>query len=120
MTVQTEMATTSNVLHVHVSGKLTKEDYAQFVPRIEAIIRDHGAVRILFDMHDFHGWNMAAMWEDMKFGFRHFNDIERIAMVGEKAWEHGMAAFCKPFTKAKVRYFDRSEEQAAIAWVEAD
>ena len=68
-------------------------------------------------MHDFHGWEMAAAWEDTKFGMRHFHDIERLAMVGEKAWQHGMSVFCKPFTKAKIRYFDSSEAAEADRWI---
>jgi SpoIIAA-like len=31
-----------------------------------------------------------------------------------------MASFGKPFTTAEVRYFDKSDLQAARAWVEAD
>ena len=27
-------------------------------------------------------------------------------MIGDKKWESGMAGFCKPFTGAKIRYFD--------------
>jgi hypothetical protein len=41
-------------------------------------------------------------------------------MVGEKAWEHGMAMFCRPFTTAKIRYFDRSQVDEADAWILAD
>ena len=48
---------------------------------------------------------------------RHFHDIERLAMIGEKAWQHGMAVFCKPFTKAEVRYFDSSEATEAESWI---
>ncbi len=33
-------------------------------------------------------------------------NIERLAMVGDKTWENGMSASCRPFTSAKVRYFD--------------
>jgi hypothetical protein len=43
--------------------------------------------------------------------------MERIALVGEKKWEEWMAKVCKPFTMAKVRYFDASEIDAAWAWV---
>jgi hypothetical protein len=28
-----------------------------------------------------------------------------------------MAAFCKPFTRAKVRYFDRSDMDKATEWI---
>jgi hypothetical protein len=41
-------------------------------------------------------------------------------MVGDKKWEHGMAMFCKPFTTAKLRYFDQSEIDQARAWLAED
>ena len=77
----------------------------------------NGKLRLLFDMTGFHGWDAAAAWEDTKFGIRHFADIERLAMVGEKQWQHGMATFCKPFTKATVRYFDHADAAAARKWL---
>ncbi len=107
----------SNVIEIKVSGKLSKEDYDVFVPEIEELIKQHGTVRILFDMHDFHGWETAAIWEDIKFGWKHFRDIDRIAMIGEATWEEGMTAFCVPFTKADIRYFDRADEAAAREWI---
>src|SRR5580704_11474729 len=94
---------------VHVTGKLTKVDYQQFVPEFERLVRLIGKLRVLFDMTGFHGWDAGALWEDIKFDLKHFADIERIAMVGDKKWQHGMAAFCKPFTKATVRYFDQAD-----------
>ncbi len=108
------------VLLVRASGKLTREDYAQFVPAVERLIGQHGKMRVLFDMHDFHGWTAGALWEDIKFDLKHFGDIERLALVGDKAWEHGMAAFCRPFTTAKIRYFDRKQADEADAWIQAD
>jgi hypothetical protein len=41
-------------------------------------------------------------------------------LVGERAWEHGMAVFCKPFTTATIRYFDRTKADQAEAWIHAD
>ncbi|MFZ1746785.1 MAG: STAS/SEC14 domain-containing protein [Nitrospirales bacterium] len=97
------------VLAVHVSGKLVKADYEQFVPEFERLVPQHGKLRVLFDMTDFHGWEAGTVWEDFKFGIEHFADIERLAMVRKKPWQHGMATFCKPFTKATVRYFDHAD-----------
>jgi hypothetical protein len=31
-----------------------------------------------------------------------------------------MATFCKPFTTATIRYFDRSEAEQAETWIHAD
>jgi hypothetical protein len=117
MSVRLDQAAEDNVLEVYVTGKLTKEDYERFTPVAERAIGEHGKIRVLFDMHDFHGWKASAMWEDLKFGLHHFKDIERVAIVGEKAWEHGAAVFCKPFTAAEIRYFDRSESEAGRLWI---
>lgn len=106
-----------NVIEVHATGKLTREAYEAFVPMTEAKIREYGKVRILFSMHDFHGWNAGAMWSDFKFDLKHFNDIERLALVGESKWEKGMSVFCRPFTTAKIRYFDQTETEKARAWL---
>ncbi len=108
------------MLEVRASGKLTKKDYERFLPEVERLIGQHNKVRILFDMHDFHGWAAGALWHDIKFDMKHFRDIERLSVVGEKAWEHGMAIFCRPFTTAKIRYFDRSRADEADAWIQAD
>lgn len=51
------------------------------------------------------------------FGALHFNDIERLAIVGDKKWENAMALFVKPFTTAKVRYFNVSERDRAEQWI---
>jgi len=38
-------------------------------------------------------------------------------MIGEKKWQHGMATFCKPFTKANIRYFDHAKAADALLWL---
>jgi hypothetical protein len=117
MSIQFNEENDGKVLVVDVSGKLVKADYEHFVPEFERLVRQHGKLSVLFDMTDFHGWEAAAMWEDTKFAIKHFADIERLAMVGEKKWQHGMATFCKPFTKATVRYFDHTDGAAARKWL---
>jgi hypothetical protein len=106
-----------NVLEVHATGKLEKADYEAFVPAVERHIETHGKTRVLFLMEEFHGWTAGALWADLKFDLKHFDDIERLALVGDKLWEKGMATFCKPFTTAEIRYFDRSRLDRARGWI---
>ncbi|HPF13144.1 MAG: STAS/SEC14 domain-containing protein [Planctomycetes bacterium] len=116
MSLELKETESGKLLEVVVSGKLTHADYQEFVPKVEALIQTKGKPAILFEMVDFHGWELSAAWDDFKFGLKHFADISRLAMVGDKRWEMGMAAFCRPFTTAKVRYFDRGQRDAALAW----
>ena len=103
-------------VEVQLSGKLTKEAYEAFIPELESVIAEHGKIRLLVEMKDFHGWDLAAVWEDTKFGYKHYSDIERIAIVGETTWEKWMTGFCKPFTRAKIKYFDTTELEVGRAW----
>ena len=105
------------VLGFKMSGKLHDDDYKKFVPLVDAAIAKGGKTRILAQFHDFHGWDAHALWDDIKFSTTHCTKIERIALVGDKSWEKWMARVCKPFTMAKIRYFDASETEAAEAWL---
>lgn len=105
------------VVAFRLSGKLHDEYYKTFVPAIDAAIAKEGKVRLLAQFHDFHGWDLHTLWDDIKFSATHCTTIERIALVGDKKWEEWMAKVCKPFTMAKVKYFDASEIDAAKAWL---
>jgi hypothetical protein len=110
-------APSAKALAFKMSGKLHDEDYKTFVPLIDAVAAREGKVRLLAQFEDFHGWDLHALWDDIKFATTHCTTIERIALVGDKKWQEWMAKVCKPFTLAKVRFFNASEVEAARAWV---
>lgn len=120
MSVEIHEAAQDQYVEVTLSGKLTKEDYGRSLPAIEAAIDRHGKIRLLVVMHDFHGWTAGALWEDLKFDWKHFSHIERLAMVGEKRWESGMATFCRPFTRATIQYFDIARIDEERQWLTAE
>ena len=68
MPIQLDEKNGGKVLVVHASGKLAKGDYLQFVPEFDRLVRQHGKLRVLFDMAGFHGWQVGALWQDIKFG----------------------------------------------------
>ncbi len=105
------------VLHVMASGKLSSDDYNAFEPMVSGFIESMGKINVLFVMRDFHGWELGAVWEDIKFATKHCRDIDKIAMVGEKDWEKWMATICKPFTMSKIEYFDADQQDAAMQWL---
>lgn len=105
------------LMEVHVTGKLERADYEKFVPDTEKLIREHGRIRLLVVMEDFHGWHAGAFWEDLKWDVKHFADIERVAVVGETKWQEWMTLFCRPFTIARVRFFEHGQREDARAWL---
>jgi hypothetical protein len=118
MPIQTHEENGGTVLSIHISGKVVRSDFALFVPEFERLVREHGRLRVLFDITDFRGWAADALWDEVKFDVKHFADIERLAVIGAKKWHHGMASLFKTFTKATIRYFDHADSTNGRKWLE--
>ena len=117
MPIQIKEENGGKFVAVQVSGKLVKADYELLVPELDRLIRQHGKLCLLFELTDFHGWEAGALWDEIKLDVKHFADIERLAVVGDKRWEHDMMTFYKPFTKATIRYFDQANAAEARKWL---
>ena len=117
MPIRINELTDGNFLTVHVSGILSQADYERFVPEFERLAGQHRKLRGLFDMTDFHGWEAAAIWEEIKFDAKHLAGIERFAMVGDMNWQMVMTWFSKPFMKATIHYFNHGHAAAAQQWL---
>lgn len=117
MPLQFEEMADGKVFETHLTGTVKKQDYERITPELEQMIHRHGKIRILAEMHDFKGWSARGFFEEMKLDAMHFNDMERVAMVGEARWQEWMTKLWRPFTTAKIRYFDRSQMDQARAWI---
>jgi hypothetical protein len=108
-------------LEIDVKGKLEEDDYEDFVPAVEDMMREHGTVGLLIHLEEFRGWSLAALWEDLKFDFRHYRDISRMALVSaeDSQLKERMTALARPFTDAEIEYFPQQQISAARAWVAA-
>ena len=49
-----------------VAGKLVRSDYERFSSRFDGMLQQHGKLRVLFEMKDFHGWEPSALWDEIK------------------------------------------------------
>src|SRR3974377_1220621 len=107
----------AKVVGCKLHGTLHDEDYRRFVPQVEQILTVQGKVRLFVQFEDFHGWDFHAAWDEFKFGASHYFDFGRIAIGAPRRGEKGVALLRKPFTRAKVRYFDQSQVLDAWNWL---
>lgn len=115
--IQLEKSSVGNIVTLKFRGKVSKADYEEFIPQLDYLMEKDNKLRLLIELHEFEGWTAGAMWEDTKFAARHFNDIERLAVVGDKHWENSMVTFLKPFTMAAAKYFDLQDIDRARQWI---
>ena len=113
--------TTDDLVAIRVSGDLTAADYEALESLLRDRVRRYGRLRLLIHMDDFTGWDsLEALWGDVKFGAHHARHVERLAMVGDAAWERWATKLGGLFTSGTVRYFDAADLDAAWAWVQGE
>ena len=106
-----------NVLGYRVVGDVTKDDYTDLVPAVEAAVKKYGAIRLLFDLSDFK-WEKVDAWKsDFGFGHEFKGKIERMALVGDQSWGKYMTKLAAPFYAQKAEWFTDTGD--AWTWVKS-
>lgn len=100
------------------SGRLTDNDYRNFlIPTVKQALTDHARIRLLFQFEDFRGWDTQAAWQDFTFGMEINPRVERLALIGDKAWEQWVAKLVKTFTYGETRHFSLDQQKQAWEWL---
>ncbi len=108
-----------NLLGVEASETLTDADYTDiWIPQLDAVIEKYGKVRALIYMNEqFKGWEASALLDDAKYGLKHNNDFEKIAVVGAPGWVKWSMKLVTPFIKCEVKLFGGDQLEQAWAWL---
>ncbi|MEM8587441.1 MAG: STAS/SEC14 domain-containing protein [Pseudomonadota bacterium] len=107
-----------DVVGVHVSGTLTREDYATvFVPAVERVLEAKKKVSVLTVFEDDVVLSAGSVLEDTYFGTRHLFAWGRMAMVSDSDFMYRATALMFPLLPFKARLFPTEQLDAAIAWV---
>lgn len=109
-----------NVLGYQVIGDISKEDYATLVPEVQAVVDEQGSVKLLLDMEQFKSEKPEAWGSDFSFGHTYRKQIEKMAIVGDKKWEKGLAKLAEPFYAREAQYFHTADIADAWSWLKED
>lgn len=107
------------VIGVKMSGTVHKGDYAELAPKLEALAKQYGDVRMLCDMGDFKTEAADAWIADLKFGREFHDKMSKMAIVGDKRWESWITKLAAPLYAKEARYFHVADMSAAWTWVKA-
>jgi hypothetical protein len=101
-----------------ISGKLSKADYDAALPEIENEVQlKDRPLRLMVVLEDFRGWEIGALWQELKFDVQHGDDFGRVAVLGESKLEEWGTTLSTPFFGSEVRYFDIEDRPAARTWL---
>ncbi|MCB9727085.1 MAG: STAS/SEC14 domain-containing protein [Deltaproteobacteria bacterium] len=105
-------------LGLKIEGRLTREDYQGFLPRLTQAIERFERINLLVDLTGCEGVTAGALWEDVKWDAKHLRQVNRFAVVGDASWEKVMTKVAQPFIEAESKYFPANGRVAAWSWLE--
>lgn len=103
------------VLKIRLEGLLTQQEYEVFRSHIASEIRQHKALRLMFEMADGLRWEPRSQWRELKLDSTPHTDISKIAIIGgDRAWRDWAQRACSAMkaeillgAKASGRHLDR-------------
>ncbi len=105
-------------LHVTLSGALGQEMERGLIEGVTDAIQGATRVRLLIEAQDFHGWSdITALWLHVKFVVGVKRKIERLAIVGEAAWQRRLVSTGRHLLGVEARYFPSDQLDSAKTWV---
>jgi hypothetical protein len=108
---------TENCLAFRFSGKVTGQEYQQFLDAIEPRLKSSEKVNLVCELvgFDFYG-DFESTKMDFKFGFGEYKHIRRAAFVGDQKWIDWFTRLIGPFTRAEEKHFPADQFEAAFSW----
>lgn len=108
-----------NLLVVRATEKLTAKDYEEsFIPNLEKLISQYGKVKVVMFLDEgFVGWEMGAMWDDAKFGIKHRNDFEKVAVVGGPKCVEWGTKIVSHLMHGELKTFAVDKLEDALEWI---
>jgi len=117
MSAQIESAA-DGLVTVKVSGKLSQPELESMQQEAAKYIQAWGSIRILIVADKFEGWERTGDWGELSFHAKHDQQIQRMAIVGEKRWEDLTLLFtAKGFRPFPIEFFQTAELTRAKAWL---
>jgi len=104
-------------LAVRFSGKVTGQEYQQFLDAIKERLKTSKKVSLVCEFvgFDFYG-DFESAKKDFKFGIGEYKRIRRAAFIGDQKWIEWFTRFIGPFTRTEEKHFPEGQFEAAFNW----
>ena len=109
--------TAPGVIGLKITGKVSGNDLAQLVERIEACSRDGEKARVYVDMTGFVGYELDVVREKLTNMSVFWNGLERCAYVVDNTWYSHAIGLVDAVTPMHLRAFRSNDREQALAWV---
>ncbi len=105
------------IVAMKLRGKLATDDASRSIVRMQEAISRAGRLRLYFDIADYSGFELRALWEQLKAAASTFTALERVAVLGDQRWAQLWSRFMDPITPFEIRHFASEASDEATRWI---
>jgi hypothetical protein len=106
------------VVGLRIIKDITRQEYQELVDLIERRFVQFGPVRLLVVYEAASGLMGAeSLYENLGFAKQVSEKLARMAVVGKRDWADTWIALFGLFGGIQANYYDRSQLEAALAWL---
>jgi len=104
------------VLGSKATGKVVRGLSGVLIPAEPKTVQ--GPIKMIYVASpDFTGYELEALWGDAAFGFKHWHQFRRIAIVMDSAWLRAAITMFRPFFPSQIRLFKLAELAVERDWI---
>lgn len=109
------------VLKIRLEGLLTQQEYEVFRSHFASEIRQHKALRLMFEMADGLRWEPRSQWRELKLDSTPHTDISKIAIIGgDRAWRDWAQRACSAMKAESLLRFSLEQKPLADTWIDME
>jgi hypothetical protein len=110
-----------NILGLSIREGLSDKENEELVHLLVQTEKDSGKIRLLLILENYPMADSAeALYEDLNFVKQSADKIERMAVVGDKAWQDTWIALFGLFGGLDTSYFEPSDADRAVNWLQQE
>ena len=108
----------NGLLVLKINLGLSEGEQEEIGRLLEQRVKDRGGIRLLLILGDYPSVDFAeSLYEDLKFVKLAQDKIDRLAVVGESAWQETWIGLFSLFGGVEAAYFENSDLDDAVQWL---
>ncbi|SMO34650.1 STAS/SEC14 domain-containing protein [Ruegeria faecimaris] len=105
-------------VQVSLMGKLDPDEFKKAETDLDYILQEKQGFRLLIDLSKFDGWQgLTALASHFRLARGHIGNLDRAAVVGDKAWQHLAQRVASHILGTRTQFFPAEEIQNAKTWL---
>jgi hypothetical protein len=106
------------VLALKITGEITENEHEQIDRLLSAHISQWGRIRLFLTVKHYASFSSAeALYEDLRMVKLHSENIERMAVVGDRPWKSTWVGLFGLFSRLETDYFEMHQIEEAWQWI---